>query len=220
MRLDASGAGIVRRLNPANIQTRKLTMGLHDLSASLLNPDGYRLKWYTDPVLAVLLPLPYADDVRIYYQLRNIAKNPTSSQEFKNEVEYLERAFTRPRLASSLDMGTTYVFHKNSRGETVVRYVKAGEGATSKETGAQCRLNAKENYGQILTPNSATQANEITIAYRQFGNHNKFKAFAIELSSSRIYKEVKVNLSQTGSYADYQETGYSISGDDFSRTRP
>jgi len=53
-------------------------LGLHDLSASLLNPDGYTLKRYDDLTLIVLMPLPLPEDVRLFYQLRQLCKGRRS----------------------------------------------------------------------------------------------------------------------------------------------
>lgn len=225
--LDAGGAGIKRRLDPTNFisdaratgsRSNKFRLGLHDLSASLLNPDGYVLKKYAGINLVVLMPLPLPKDVEIFYRLRQLSKSG-GSPAFKTAVEVLASQFTRPKLASGLDMGTTYVVATSTRhGGDSVKYVKGkGPAVTSKDSPTQCVKTAREDYLTILK-GSTSGANEITLAYRQCGTRNKFPVFAISIPNSEYFEEVDIRLpGQQGGYADYIETGFLISGVDFSR---
>jgi hypothetical protein len=228
-RLDAGGAGIVRRLTPNNFITGpgkgrsdKYLLGLHDLSASLLNPDGYTLKMYTDLTLVVLMPLPLAEDVALFYRLRDLSKSASCpSAGFKQAVDQMASQFTRPRIASSLDMGAQYVVSKSKRhGQDSIKYVKgSGAKVTSKDTPAQTVQNVRTNYRDILKKD-LTGANEITIAYRKYGTRNKFPCFAISVPGVKDYCiEVDIKLRESDLYADYEETGFLISQKDFSKDR-
>jgi len=228
-RLDAGGAGIMRRLTPDNFTTgpgmersNKQLLGLHDLSASLLNPDGYTLKKYSELTLVVLTPLPLPEDVALFYQLRELSKSASCpSLAFKQAVEQMACQFTRPRIASSLDMGAQYVVTKSKRhGQDSIKYVKgSGAKVTSKETPAQCVQNVRTNYRDILKKD-LTGANEITIAYRKYGTGNKFPCFAISIPGKTDYcDEVEIKLRESGQYADYEKTGFLISQKNFVRDR-
>jgi len=129
--------------------------------------------------------------------------------------------FTRPRIASNLDMGAQYVITKSKRhGQDSIKYVKgSGAKVTSKETPTQCVQNVRNNYRDILK-NDAKGANEITIAYRKYGTRNKFPCFALSVpGKADYYIEVDIKLRESGEYADYEETGFLISQKDFTRDR-
>ena len=231
--LDAGGSGIMRRLDPQNFlrtvetpQSSKFRLGLHSLSASLLNPDKYTLKNYEGTNLIVLMPLPLAEDVKLFYRLRQLSKVGGCAS-FQNAVVVMASEFTRPQLASSLDMGTTYVLVKSARhGGDSVKYVRGvGEKVTTTDTPQQCRTTARENYRSILT--GLDQANEITIAYRKCGNNSKFPSFAISTKGQSDFIEVNVKLppvlpplkfgSRPRQNSNYEQTGFVISGTDFKR---
>lgn len=224
--LNIGGAGIKRRLDPANFAkhgnqrvSNKFAMGLHDISAHLLDPRGYKLKSYSGTTLVVLVPLPLPQDVSMFYELRRVGK-AQGSQDFKNAMEVVACQFVRPRLASSLDMGTTYVYKPATlTSAQSVKYVKAPSGATSQESPEQCRLNVQTNYRDILVPNN-TGSNEITLAVRKFGNNNKFPTFAIGQKDSTKLLEIDIALvaPNTGNFSTYQETGGVIDATNFSRT--
>jgi hypothetical protein len=109
-------AAFLEGRGPGKDRSNKYLLGLHDLSASLLNPDGYTPKMYNDLTLVVLMPLPLADDVALFYQLRELSKSTSyPSTAFKQAVEQMASQFTRPRIASSLDMGAQYVVTKSKR---------------------------------------------------------------------------------------------------------
>ena len=239
IRLDAGGAGLLRRCDPKNFlkgttefpHSSKFRLGLHALSACLLNPDGYVLKRYEDTVLIALMPLPLPEDVKIFYQLRKLAKTG-GSPGFTTATVVLASEFTRPQLASSLDMGTIYtvVVKQRKEGEKTVSYSSVkyvrGENPTTPDSAVQCRLNATEDYRRIVSD----KANEITIAYRKHGNLSRFPIFAAAFKGQDDYVELNVTLPvlrpmpkfggselNKNQYAGYQETGFVIRGHDFSR---
>ena len=231
--LDAGGSGIMRRLDPQNFmrtqeapQSSKFRLGLHSLSASLLNPDKYTLKNYEGTNLIVLMPLPLVEDVKIFYELRRLSKTGGCAS-FQSAVVVLASEFTRPQLAASLDMGTTYVVTTSQRhGQDSVKYVRGkGEKVTTTDTPLQCHNTARDNYRSILTGLDAS--NEITLAYRKHGNNSKFPSFAISTKGESDFIEVNVKLppvlpplkygSRPRQNSTYDETGFVISGADFSR---
>ena len=225
-KLDAGAAGIKRRTvaknfvrTSENSRSNKHRLGLHDLSTSLLNPDGYVLKRYSNTNIVVLMPLPLPEDVQLFYRLREQSK-AGGSQSFKDTVVILASEFTRPKLASALDMGTTFVIAKSARhGGDSVKYVKGNVGTTSKDLPQECSATARVDYRRILK-GSTNGANEVTVAYRQNGHSNKFPRFAICMEDGRFYDgiliEVDIRLPDAeGCYADYKETGYLISSTTF-----
>jgi hypothetical protein len=225
--LNVGAAGIKRRLDPENFvksgplrESKKFSMGLHELSAHLLDPRGYTLKGYSGTTLVVLLPLPLPQDVSLFYELRRVAKEQ-GSPAFRAAMEIVATQFIRPKLGSSLDMGTTYVYKPaTTTSSQSVKYVKAPTGATSQESPEQCRLNVKTNYRDILS-GEVKGANEITLAVRKFGNGNKFPTFAIGDKDSDQLKEIEIELvaPNNGAYSGYRETGWGVSSADFKRTR-
>jgi len=237
MLLDAGGAGIMKRLNPENFhrsslesQSKKNSLGLHALSASLPNPDGYQLKRYDNANLVVLMPLPLADDVKLFYQLRDLSKTG-GCESFKSAVVILASEFTRPQLASNLDMGTTYTMTTSARhGGTSFKYVRAASGQTTTESPEQCRTNARTDYRAILKTD-AKGSNEITVAYRKWGREGKFPFFGITPNfHSPDYIEVVIRLpvpkpkprwggGDQHQNANYAETGYLISKTTFERRK-
>lgn len=225
--LNIGGAGIKRRLDPSNFEklgnprvSNKFAMGLHDISAHLLDPRGYKLKSYVGTTLVVLVPLPLPQDVSLFYELRKLGK-VRGSPAFKSAMEVVACQFIRPRLASSLDMGATYVYKPATpTSAQSVKYVKAPSGASSQESPEQCRLNVQTNYRDILVDNN-TGANEITLAVRKFGNNNRFPTFAIGQKGSTKIREIDIALvaPNTGNFSTYQESGWVIDATDFSRAK-
>lgn len=235
VRLDAGGAGIVRRMDPTNFlrtaeapQSSKFRLGLHALSASLLNPAKYVLKKYVESVLIVLMPLPFPEDVRLFYQLRDLSKGG-GCPSFQNAVVVMASEFTRPQLASSLDMGTQYVVVTSARtGKDSVKYVRGTKNNTVEgQSPTECRNHARDNYRAILGDDAA---NEITIAYRRCGNRSQFPVFAVSDPASTDYAEVAITLPQqpvqrkygttpSPGNPNYAATGFIISGTDFSKRR-
>lgn len=241
--LDAGGAGILRRCNPGHFVSStqfphgsKYRLGLHALSGSLLNPDGFVLKRYDSTVLIAFMPLPMAEDVKIFYRLRELSKDRDlpKTPSFTTVVVILASEFTRPQLASGLDMGAIYGMVQKQRqtatGQTEtynsVKYIR-GKDPTTKETPQQCRTNATDNYRSIL----GDKANEITIIYRKHGHASHFPIFAIAVKGADSYVEVNITLPvllpmpkygsdpNKGKHAGYDETGFLISAQNFSRSR-
>lgn len=254
--LDAGATGILKRMNPENFlknqpsqnaggapHSSKYRLGLHQLSTSLLNPDNYKLKHYDGTHLVVLMPLPLAEDVKLFYDLRKQAKLG-ACHSFKAAVEILASEFTRPVLASALDMGTTYVMVQKQDGDGVRNQVKlvkgVGEKVTSKDSPQTCYEYARTNYRDILT--GLDQANEVTVAFRKWGTRSVFPIFAIaglkkNFKTAKFFEDfVEVNielpppqralpkfggsaLKQPPKWANYQDTGWVISGKDFKKRR-
>lgn len=229
IRLDGGAAGIIRRTTPENFVKQtdenkhsiKFNLGLHDLSASLLNPDGYTLKNYTETVLVVLVPLPLPEDVELFYKLQKLCKNIQLAQ-IKSAYEVMSMSFCRPKLASALDMGTQYTLVKGTKPNTWrVKYLKASSGATSQDSATVCHTNARVNYRTIIAGTNA--ANEITVAYRRVGvNGTRFPIIGICEKNATAIKEIAVSLPPKSPLvrgAFYKITGYEISLDKFVRTQ-
>jgi hypothetical protein len=229
--LDAGGAGMLRRMDPANFertaqtQSNKHAMGLHSLSASLLNPEGYSGHRFSEIALVCLMPLPLQDDVTIFYGLRQLSKSGGSGS-FQAAVVTLASEFTRPQLAAGMDMGAQYVLVTSERHKKdSVKYVRGTKNQDQEgQTPRLGRLNARNDYKAIL---KSGVGNEITIAYRKHGlSGTKFPVFAIGLPGADDYKEVLITIPQQdpprkyGSppprkFPSYTETGRTIDGATF-----
>ena len=158
------------------------------------------------------MPLPLPEDVFVFYQLRLMSKNKACSKNFSQRVTILASEFTRPNLASNLDMATGYVLTQEGR----VKYAK-GDG-TSKDSPMTCRMTVMTNYTKILKDSSGA-ANEITIAYRKYGTANKYPCFVIrslELLDHFIELRIRKNFN---SHAGYEMTGNYISRNNYTETR-
>jgi len=237
--INAGGAGILKRVTPANFERResqshsaKSSLGLHSLSAHLLRPD-LRLKYYDGVCLVVLMPLPLPEDVSIFYRLRQLSKQPGCGIQFSAAVAILATQFTRPQLAANLDMGTSYARASSDRGGHSIKYVK-GTGATSLESEQACRDNAVRNYRTIVERPAPEQnvgadgrrmycANEITVAYRQWGlTGTNFPVFGISLSGTspflikvELLLPVEARTSAQHFNVNYRRTGTLISKDNY-----
>jgi hypothetical protein len=100
---------------PANFATRlaKYSAGLHDISASLLNPDVPifdQVHHKTDPgAFFAFVPLPHEADQALLYQLIRAAKALKGSEQWLyDKVRGLRAEITRVKLAGEDDMALGY----------------------------------------------------------------------------------------------------------------
>jgi hypothetical protein len=115
-----SPESLADRMNPANFEDAKGvglrlkdTLGLLDLSGTLLNPKYKtlrgQLRW---PFLSqddakkkpvIFMPLPKPDDVTVYHRLRKFAKNQDAA--LRPIVSHIRRRMTRVIVADDTDLG-------------------------------------------------------------------------------------------------------------------
>jgi len=121
MKLYKGMDGMTERLKPAHFlptvlpnsvqPKQKYALGLHDLSATLLNcAKGIHGQYkHYDPAIWVFMPLPKQEDLQAFYALNQRTKQPGACDEFKRYVRVLASEITRLKLAQACDMHTTYI---------------------------------------------------------------------------------------------------------------
>jgi hypothetical protein len=189
--LDRTLAGVRARIVPANFNVpttgvnRKNELGLHDLSASLL--DGTRavnaqLKPYAAATV-VFMPVPTERNAQIFNAIESLT--PVTEADRKL-LRTMRNSFTRLRLAQATDMHT-YLLNVNGdkTGEPMVRY---GHSGLIRRTGdkaevrvddidiATRRTNALQ-HSVVLLPSTQAVVNEVVMVYRQHASA-LFPAFA------------------------------------------
>lgn len=189
--LDRTLAGVRARIVPANFNApttgvnRKNELGLHDLSASLL--DGSRainaqLKPYAAATV-VFMPVPTERNAQIFGAIESLI--PVTEADRKL-LRTMRNSFTRLRLAQATDMHT-YLLNVNEdkTGEPMVRYGHSGlvrrpgdrsEVRVDELDIATRRTNALQ-HSVVLLPSAQAVVNEVVMVYRQHASA-LFPAFA------------------------------------------
>ena len=149
--------GMKDRFNPANfehrnktgqvdptIQSKKNELGLHDLSARLLDKrfdigkQGYNLDKTN---YAVFMPVPKPEDHELFYQLNFLAKSDEQLKETRDFIEavlFMRARLTRIKLAEETDMGAGFIVLKDLRtGRTRIRYGLSGRVTEEDEAAAK-----------------------------------------------------------------------------------
>jgi hypothetical protein len=206
MKLARDVPSIRTRMNPTNFynsgKSSKNRLGLHDLSASLLNPAtniSHQLKHYQDAVV-LFMPVPPEDDLRILAALAKLDDRDEA------EIRQLKSEITRLKLAQSSDMGTVYVdvstgrfapgkFRYGITGTIIRAKGTTGQDATAEELAAR-RTNALK-YKSILDDDLAS-VNEVVIAYRKHES-SLFPMFG-KWDGSSGYNVVNDALKPSGHY--------------------
>ena len=177
--------------NPANFTSReaKYAHGLHDLSASLINPEkpiNLQLFSAGDGVLLAFSPLSKEEDQQVVWKLTGLAKVLQGQlPEFHFLVRGYRAEMTRVKLARDYDIGTGFIATKIADpGQGPQFKLTYGLGSTIKEKGQnfprslsqheQVKLKFKlrqeaMQFKNILNgvPLNAKQTNEIVISLRK-----------------------------------------------------
>ena len=198
---DVSVKGIKLRMNPENFlspknfKSSKYKLGLHDLSASLLNPnrkisdkqtynnlknsDSHGLK-------AVFMPLPRQEDLELFHMLNSVSKKYPDQIEFYNLIRGYRSKMTRLKQAYERDLASgCFVLNPDN---TVNPKFRRGIGGTLKISSDKSRtfetdkernkeitiLKDKAVFYKDILPRSTREkaVNEIIISYRHHGNTN------------------------------------------------
>jgi hypothetical protein len=125
-------------------QSAKNQLGLHDLSARLLDPrfdigkQGFELDKTKH---AVFMPVPTEEDHMMFYILNFLSKQDFLMKPhlpFVQEVQYIRARMTRIKLAEKTDMGAGFVVMENPiTGRTSIRYGLTGKVTQEEEEGAK-----------------------------------------------------------------------------------
>ncbi|MEJ8857566.1 hypothetical protein WKW79_23545 [Variovorax robiniae] len=186
------------RLDPANfgsspqgeeITRLKYKLGLHDLSASLMNPDKPTIKeqarWELDPIGSkskwplVFMPLPKQKDLVVFNLLNLLHKEwrTAGHLDLAETVARIRRRMTRVKFAQDSDMGAGLI-NANPAGSgdpnlAKFRYgmadVQGKEGTTLTVyiKGISLVRQAKALEYQSILATQTSSSNEIVVAFRQ-----------------------------------------------------
>ncbi|MBM7774964.1 hypothetical protein JOD54_005168 [Actinokineospora baliensis] len=178
--LDRTVEGVLERLKPGNFRdpitsaNSKVRLGLHDLSASLLDSGegkptlDKQLKFYKDATL-VLMPVPTERDSKIFHAICSLTEPDADA------LRAMRNRFTRIRLAQGSDMHTIFVDDSTGApaqpqfryGVTGRVHLRNGDvvGADADYLAAR-RTNALE-HSAILGDGATQPVNEIVMVYRE-----------------------------------------------------
>jgi hypothetical protein len=190
--LDRTLGGLRKRIVPANFNhpetgvNNKFKLGLHDLSASLL--DGTRkpmavrkqLKPYEDAIV-VFMPVPTERHAQIFHAIQSLKPVTTADEKL---LRTMRSSFTRLRLAQATDMHTYLVnVNDDEAGEPMVRYGHSGlirrrdrEVPVDEIDIATRRTNALQ-HNVILGTGVGEVVNEVVMVYREHAS-GLFPVFA------------------------------------------
>lgn len=212
IRLDRSADGIVTRLTPTNFydpitgKSRKDELGLHDLSATLL--DGTKnpltiqgqLKPYKDSVV-VFMPVPTEDDAQIFNAITHLVAPEEKA------LGIMRSSFTRLKFAQGSDMHTTMMdVSLRAEDPPKIRYGVTGRAQRAKDEEemmadeidlAARRTNALE-HSVILGAGAIQKVNEIVMAYRSHASA-LFPLFA-KWDGKRFNVLARTSWRPTGAY--------------------
>jgi hypothetical protein len=198
-------SGIQARLNPANfidpktLKSSKNELGLHELSASLLDgrrPISAQLKGYED-AYTMFMPLPLEEDLILFDTLNTMGKRDKDI-DYK-EIRVMRSQLTRVKLAQASDMGTKYVDTSNpTDARAKIRYGVTGTiirekgsiGKPATETELFDRKTNALRYKSILD-NMKTTVNEVVIAYRVHAKKD-FPMFSLWNKAAQHYRVILV----------------------------
>jgi hypothetical protein len=130
MTLARDRAGIEARSNPKHFfdpetgKREKNKLGLHDLSATLLNGERDihpQLAPYDNPTIVVFMPVPKEKDLQVFAILNDLTKRMN-----KDFIREMRSKLTRVKLAQVVDMHTGYVDISDGNGPMKVRYGHTG----------------------------------------------------------------------------------------------
>lgn len=184
------------RLNPSNfgsnsgpITRTKYKLGLHDLSASLMNPDKPTIKeqarWDLDgskkdwPI--IFMPLPPHADIAVYRLLGALHKEwrKDGHDLLITTLDHIRRRFTRVQLAQDSDMGAglinMYTRGSGDPNRAKFRYgmadvqsvEKSGSWVPVFQKGISVARRAKALEYQSILSSQQGSSNEIVVAFRQ-----------------------------------------------------
>lgn len=209
IKLERDVASIKARTKPENFFNRetgksmKNELGLHDLSASLL--DGKRkiseqLKRYEESVV-LFMPVPNEEDLQLFCVLNDISKLELKDKD-DNDIREMRSQLTRIKLAQASDMGTKYVDVSNPEDPksqakfrygvtgTIIRQ-KGGIGLKASEQEIKARRSNALRYKSILE-SEITKVNEVVMAYRAHAS-STFPMFAIWMEDPKEHHFLVVN---------------------------
>jgi hypothetical protein len=184
-----------QRLDPANfrristgdqnqVRRMKYQLGLHDMSASLLDPakntiteqlrwkptaKGKGLEW-----AVIFMPLPMVQDLATLELLRDGAKQlKDKAPTLYRAVSFMKNRMTRVKFAQESDMGAAFL-EKGSTQDPHLRYGATdyqgvGIGTVYRADISQERRRKARRYNTILAKQREIKSlsNEIVVAYRQ-----------------------------------------------------
>ena len=188
----------------------KYKLGLHDLSASLLNPKKkiseqlyLSLNLGKNGAFVVFMPLPEMADLAIYDTLDSLTKSPVHNVGMLFLMRDIRSRMTRLTQAPHGDMGAqAFALKPESKSFPKMGYGVSGytgDEATLRgvkgKIGTEGLLGLKNKavkYNEILKTQTG-KYNEIIIAYRQHANKEEFPKFAQWDFGKKKYRVLKLD---------------------------
>ncbi len=212
--LDRGAGGILARLVPANFfdpetgRGRKDELGLHDLSATLLDSTKDpltvlgQLKPYKDSIV-VFMPVPTEDDAQIFHAITTL-RDPDGA-----DLGVKRSSFTHIRFAQGSDMHTTLVdVSLRPEDPPKIRYGVTGrvqrargeDEVMADDTDLAARRTNALRHSVILGAGAVQKVNEIVMAYRAHRSA-LFPLFAKwDGNTKRFNALARTTLRPTGAY--------------------
>ncbi|GAA2996387.1 hypothetical protein [Actinokineospora diospyrosa] len=214
--LDRTVDGVLERLKPGNFRdpltsaNSKVRLGLHDLSASLLDSGDDKptldkqLKFYKDAVL-VLMPVPTERDSKIFHAISSLAEPDADA------LRAIRNRFTRIRLAQGSDMHTIFVDDTTGPpapaqfryGVTGRVHLRNGDVVGADESYIAARRTNALEHSKILGDGATQPVNEIVMVYREHASET-FPLFVKWDEENKRFNVLKrTNIKETtGAYID------------------
>lgn len=202
---DIAARGVPKNFfDPVTKARMKNELGLHNLSASLLDPQrpiSSQIKKYQE-VVACFMPVPQEVDLRLFQLLKDMSKSGAIVGK-EDEISAMRTRLTRIKRAQASDMGTKYV-DVSQTDEPNIQYGITGTiirergtiGKAAKPDELANRTHNALNYKSILEE-MVTTVNEIVMVYRSHPSP-LFPMFACWSEVDKIYFVLDVNLEPTG----------------------
>lgn len=168
-------SGLTNRLKPANFAmgaSKKNELGLHDLSAVLLQPPPATIstQLFTKPgALPYFMPLPLEEDLRLAHDLGVAAKKARGGLLYQFYVA-VRSEMTRIKYGAEQDLQSgMLVMHKQNDQKPHVRYAEVHNSGGMVDPGLlQTRAANALNYKTRIVDQATTgENNEVTVKYRK-----------------------------------------------------
>jgi hypothetical protein len=206
---------IVKRLNPENfnpppdekasgkeVESRKTELGLHDLSAGLMNRDvpisKQQFKTPGDNQIYVFMPLSAAGDQAVFQNINELAKaNRVEQPDFYKTVRDIRSKMTRISLAAEHDMATSFILvGQKPSGRPKFKFTLGARTDVSVEDKQKGLLKSNTDFGEekVLSVNFKTGegGHEVTTRLREARRNAAINFQELVLGKLLRYGEVVV----------------------------
>lgn len=216
--VDIGMEGIVKRVMGDHFlahdgrMSDKYFLGLHDLSASVLNPrvpiSRQTFNKITEGDLYAFMPLGDPEDQNVFMILKDLAKHKPlhNNVDFVDAVKIISTQFTRLKLACDHDMGTNfaavpskkplgfkfqYGTSRLGKKRNAAGIVQSNKILTDHDFAI--RTIRATNYKNILNPDPTKfENNEVVLAYRKHGGTD-FPMFGKWDAAASVFRTISIS---------------------------